>query len=210
MKVANHNWMQLESYLGQDDRAVLPLGSTEQHAFLSLSVDSILSERVALEAAEPLGVPVFPVLTYGLTPYFMAYPGTVSLRLETYLNLIRDILDSLAKTGFKRILLVNGHGGNSPAQAFATEWMADNPEHQGQVSQLVERAQDVSQGARGRHERLARLLDGKLSVDAARGCRASLMKEKAMIDLELLRILNPAGSPRASRGRELWRCLPET
>ena len=69
------NWQQIEAYLRKDDRAVLPLGSTEQHAQLSLSVDSILSERVAAEAAEPLGVPVFPVVAYGLTPYFWPIPA---------------------------------------------------------------------------------------------------------------------------------------
>ena len=78
MKISEMNWMQVEAYLVQDDRAVVPLGSTEQHAYLSLSVDSILAERVAVEAAEPLGVPVFPVVSYGLTPYFGAYPGTVT------------------------------------------------------------------------------------------------------------------------------------
>jgi creatinine amidohydrolase len=106
----------------------VPLGSTEQHAALSLSVDSILSERVATEAAEPLGVPVFPVLPYGITPHFTAFPGTVSLRISTYLAVIGDVLDSLARHGFRRILLVNGHGGNAPAQAFATEWMAAHPD----------------------------------------------------------------------------------
>ena len=55
------NWMQVEAYLQHDDRAVLPLGSTEQHSHLRLTVDCILPERVAAEAAEPLGVPVFPV-----------------------------------------------------------------------------------------------------------------------------------------------------
>ena len=119
--------MQVEDYLKRDDRAVVPLGSTEQHAYLSLAVDSILAEKVASEAAEPLGVPVFPVLAYGVTPYFLGYPGTVSLRLETYFQVIGDVLDSLARTGFKRILLVNGHGGNSPAQSLAVEWTARNP-----------------------------------------------------------------------------------
>ncbi len=126
MKIADMNWMQVEAYLKEDDRAVLPLGSTEQHAYLSLSVDSILAERVALEAAEPLGVPVFPVLAYGLTPYFRAYPGTVSLRAETYMRLVGDILDSLAHSGFRRIVCVNGHGGNSPAEALMVEWMASH------------------------------------------------------------------------------------
>ncbi len=128
MRITDMNWMQVEAYLRHDDRCVLPVGSTEQHAFLSLSTDSILAERVALEAAEPLHVPVFPVLAYGITPYFRAYPGTLSLRVETYLRVIRDLLDGLAEQGFRRILIVNGHGGNSPVQALAGEWMADHPE----------------------------------------------------------------------------------
>ena len=128
MKISDMNWMQVEDYLKRDDRAVVPLGSTEQHAYLSLSVDSILSERVALEAAEPLGVPVFPVQAYGITPYFRAFPGTVSVTLSTYCALIRDILDSLHGSGFRRILLCNGHGGNGPAQTAAVEWMAGHPD----------------------------------------------------------------------------------
>ena len=126
MKISDMNWMQVEAYLKGDDRAVLPLGSTEQHAYLSLSVDSILSERVALEAAEPLGVPVFPVLAYGITNYFMAYPGTITLRTSTYLSVVRDVLDGLVLHGFKRIVIVNGHGGNSPAQPIADEVMREH------------------------------------------------------------------------------------
>ena len=127
MTISSLNWSQVEAYLETDDRAVLPLGSTEQHAGLSLSVDSILSERVATEAAAPLGVPVFPAQPYGITPYFLAYPGSVSLRVSTYLALVRDVLDSLHGQGFRRILMVNGHGGNAPAGALAIEWMADHP-----------------------------------------------------------------------------------
>src|SRR5687768_4218821 len=74
MQISAMHWQQVEEYLRHDDRAVLPLGSTEQHAFLSLSTDSILAERMAADAAAPLGIPVFPVLAYGLTPYFRAYP----------------------------------------------------------------------------------------------------------------------------------------
>ena len=129
MRINAMNWSQVEDYLRRDDRAVVPMGSTEQHGWLSLGVDSILAERVAVEAAEPLGVPVFPALAYGLTPYFLAFPGTVSLRLSTYAAVVRDLLDSLRGHGFKRILLCNGHGGNQPGQTAAMEWMNDNPGH---------------------------------------------------------------------------------
>ena len=127
MKITEMNWMQVEQKLKQDARAVVPVGSTEQHAYLSLATDAILAERVALEAAEPLGVPVFPVLCYGITPYFRAYPGSVSLRLDTYQRIMADILESLAGSGFQRILFVNGHGGNIPGGSILQEWMNAHP-----------------------------------------------------------------------------------
>jgi creatinine amidohydrolase len=127
MRVRDCNWMMIEEYLKHDDRAVLPIGCTEQHAYLSLSVDSIAAENIAIEAAEPLGVPAFPVLPFGHTPTFMAYPGTITLRIDTLIAVARDVLDSLATHGFKRILIVNGHGGNAPIANFLGEWMADNP-----------------------------------------------------------------------------------
>jgi creatinine amidohydrolase len=115
------NWSDVAAAARHDPRAVLPIGSTEQHAQLSLCVDAILAERVAEEAARPLGIPVFPVIPYGLAPYFTAYPGTVSLRVETLLALVRDVLASIRAAGFSRILIVNGHGGNAPVGALAQE-----------------------------------------------------------------------------------------
>lgn len=126
VRIADMNWMQVERYLQHDDRAVLPLGSTEQHSYLRLTVDCILPERVALDAAEPIGVPVFPVVAYGVTPYFREFPGSISLRVETHLAVVRDILDGMAHSGFRRILIVNGHGGNGAVQQFAQEWAADH------------------------------------------------------------------------------------
>jgi len=128
MRIADMDWRMVEDWTRHDDRCVLPLGSTEQHAGLSLATDAINAERVALAAAEPLGIPVFPVVPYGLTPYFSDFPGTVTLRLATYAALLRDILDSLKHAGFRRIMIVNGHGGNQPASLLAQEWMMDNPD----------------------------------------------------------------------------------
>lgn len=122
MRVRDMTWMQMEAWLERDDRCVLPLGSVEQHAYLSLAVDAILSEQVAVDAAEPLGLPVFPAMAYGITPYFMGYPGTVTLTPKTYQRVLAEILDSLNAHGFRRIAVVNGHGGNRVARASADRW----------------------------------------------------------------------------------------
>jgi creatinine amidohydrolase len=126
MRIADMNWMQVEAHAARDDRAVLPVGSTEQHAHLSLCVDAILAERVAVEAAERLQVPVFPVINYGLTPSFVDYPGTVTLKLSTLCAVITDVLDGMVRSGFRRIVIVNGHGGNSPAHGAVLEWLDRN------------------------------------------------------------------------------------
>ena len=124
MRIADLNWMQVEAYLERDDRIVLPVGSTEQHGYLSLAVDVILAERVSVEAAESLGVPVLPVMPFGVAPGFTAYPGTVSLRLETLVAVLTEALDSLYGQGFRRFLVVNGHGGNTGAEEPLVAWAA--------------------------------------------------------------------------------------
>jgi creatinine amidohydrolase len=122
LKIEDCNWMQVEEYLQRDDRLVIPLGSVEQHGYLSLGVDRILSERVSVEAADPLGVLVMPSLPYGLTPYFGAYPGSPTLQVETYSALLVDLLDSFTGQGFKRFLFVNGHGGNDGGRPAVETW----------------------------------------------------------------------------------------
>ena len=130
MRIQDCHWLQIEQYLQDDDRVVLPLGSIEQHGYLSLAVDQILSERVAVEAAEPFGVPVLPALPYGITPYFAAYPGSPSLTAETHGAVLRDIVDSLYRQGFRRFLLVNGHGGNEGGRDALDAWAAEHDEAQ--------------------------------------------------------------------------------
>jgi creatinine amidohydrolase len=122
MRIHELNWMQLEAYLERDDRIVLPLGSTEQHAYLSLGTDTILAERISVEAAEPVGVPVLPALPYGLVPSFAAFPGSPSLAEASYVAVVRELLASLHDQGFRRFLLVNGHGGNVPVAQPVAEW----------------------------------------------------------------------------------------
>ncbi|HKI57602.1 MAG TPA: creatininase family protein [Trueperaceae bacterium] len=198
MNIADMNWMHVQGYLRHDDRAVVPVGSTEQHAYLSLATDAILAERVATEAAEPVGVPVFPALAYGVAPAFLAYPGTVSLRLETYQRIVVDILDSLAAAGFRRVLFVNGHGGNVPGAAVSQEWMNHNPEVRvrwhhwwnAPRTQAVVRATDPTASHASWMENFpwTRLRDVALPEEA-----------KSMVDLARLRLMD-AASARAYLG----------
>ncbi len=123
MRIADMNWMQVRDHAAHDDRAVLPIGSVEQHAYLSLAVDMILAERIAIEAAAPVNIPVFPVIPYGLTPSFVEYPGTVTLKSATFAAVVTDVLEGIVRSGFKRITVVNGHGGNTPAHGAVLEWL---------------------------------------------------------------------------------------
>jgi creatinine amidohydrolase len=127
MKIARMNWMELDEYLRRDDRVVLPLGSVQQHAYLSLATDAILAERMSADAAWPLGVPVYPALSYGISAGFMGFPGTVTLRPETYVRVMHDVLDSLAESGFRRILIVNGNHENAPAREVSRVWADSRP-----------------------------------------------------------------------------------
>lgn len=94
---------------------VLPLGSVEQHGnHLPLGTDTLLAHSVSLTAAERLAgtVAVLPPPWYGFSAHHMRFAGSITLRAETLMAVAEDIVGSLVGHGFRRILIVNGHGGN--------------------------------------------------------------------------------------------------
>ena len=128
MRFDDLNWMDVENYLRQDDRLMLVLGACEQHAYLSLTTDVKVPLALADAASERTGVLVAPPLNFGASPYFLAYPGTISLRLSTLLDVVEDLVRSVYGYGFRRILVLNGHGGNIPARGRLYEVASALPE----------------------------------------------------------------------------------
>ncbi len=120
---------------------VVPFGSLEQHCKGPLGTDSIIVEAVAREAcrrARLRDAPclVLPTVYYGFSPEWLNAGGTVSLGLEAFVLMTRSILDSLYYTGFSRILLLNGHGGNSGLLYSATvEWVS---RHRGSIVAIAD------------------------------------------------------------------------
>jgi creatinine amidohydrolase len=121
MRLEDLNWMDVEKYLQHEDRLLLVTGSTEQHAYLSLLTDIRIPLALADAASQASGVLVAPPLNFGVSPYFLAYPGTLSLRVATLCSALEDIVRSAYGHGFRRILVLNGHGGNSPARSHLHE-----------------------------------------------------------------------------------------
>jgi len=121
MRLEDLNWMDVEKYLQRDDRLMLVLGATEQHAYLSLLTDVKIPLALADSASQATGVLVTPPLNFGSSPYFLAYPGTLSLRVSTLIAAAEDLVRSAYNHGFRRILVLNGHGGNAPARQHLHE-----------------------------------------------------------------------------------------
>lgn len=112
MRLDDLNWFDVENYLQHEDRLIFVLGACEQHGYLSLLTDVKIPLALADAASQQTGLLIAPPLNFGASPYFLAYPGTLSLRLSTLLDLVEDLVRSAYGYGFRRFLILNGHGGN--------------------------------------------------------------------------------------------------
>ena len=91
----------------------MPIGSTEQHGPDGiLGVDHITATGIAYALAKLSGILCAPPLNYGMAMHHLGFAGTMALRPTTYINVIGDLLHSLRIHGFKKVIVINGHGGN--------------------------------------------------------------------------------------------------
>jgi creatinine amidohydrolase len=94
--------------------AILPVGSLEVHGpHMPTGTDSITAHEIARRASEKEEAVVLPPLYYAYVPENRHFPGTVSLTAKTLLTLLEEVCDEASRNGFKKILIINGHGGNN-------------------------------------------------------------------------------------------------
>jgi len=97
------------------DTVLVPFGSLEPHGVIPNGTDSLAPEAMARDIAARIGALIAPVLNYGVTEAMKAYPGAVSIAPEAYGPFAEAVLDGLAANGFRNIVVLNGHGGNTAA-----------------------------------------------------------------------------------------------
>ena len=109
--------------LGGHDLVILPIGATEQHGpHLPINTDSVLATACCWYASAKTGVPVLPTMTYGCSlGHTDHWPGTVSLMPETLIASVREMAEFLRRTGWKRLLVVNAHWGNTSSLRCAID-----------------------------------------------------------------------------------------
>ena len=96
--------------------AVLPIGSLERHGdHLPLGTDAIEAAWVAKQVADRLGAHLFPTIWYGVSPGLSRFDGTVSVSADAFTAYVYDVLKEIARNGYRIVVIINGHGGNSAA-----------------------------------------------------------------------------------------------
>jgi len=118
-------WPDARSRLDIVDTALLPVGAIEQHGpHLPLDTDAFdaayLAKRVAEACSDPKPL-VLPLIAYGVSYHHEAFKGTISINNDTLANLVYDVGISVAKNGIKKLVIINGHGGNAPSLNFAAQ-----------------------------------------------------------------------------------------
>src|SRR3972149_3375154 len=112
------SWVDAKEYFHSNDIALLPVGSTEQHGPQNpLGTDHLIARCLAEEAAKRTKVVCLPAVPFGVRSRHRQFWGTVHVKPETFKVYVRDICVSLKYYGVRKIVVVNGHGGNTPALA---------------------------------------------------------------------------------------------
>jgi creatinine amidohydrolase len=134
-QLASFSWLELKELEKVDKTIIIPLGSTEQQGpHNPIGVDFYVADHIADIVAEASGAFVGPSLPLGYSEWFLDYPGTVSLKMDTYTQVLREYCSCLVRHGFRKIIFFNAHGGNTPAVDVVARELCF--EHQAQVAMV--------------------------------------------------------------------------
>ena len=113
-------WPEVEEYLKKNDVVLFPVGSTEQHGLhIAEDNDAFTAYEIARRVAAKTGVLVAPPMPFGNSIHHMKFPGSITLTFRTLVNAYKEVCNSLLHHGFEKIVIMNGHGGNTGAIAQA-------------------------------------------------------------------------------------------
>lgn len=115
IRLQSLTWSEVEERIeGGFDTAVFPIGSVEQHGLhCPLGTDTLIAQIIARGVADRLEALCLPPLWFGVSPHHMDFAGSLTIRPSVLTSLLEDLLESLIRHGFKNVLLLNGHGGNT-------------------------------------------------------------------------------------------------
>jgi creatinine amidohydrolase len=111
-----YSWQEAEEMDRANTTILIPLGSTEQEGtHLPLGVDTFVAESLAHAVAKETGALAGPTLPFGYSEWFLEFPGTISLKIETLIQVLREYTSCLIHNGFRKFIFINGHAGNTTA-----------------------------------------------------------------------------------------------
>lgn len=203
--LAHMTWMETEAYLAQENRLILVTGATEQHGrHLPLGTDTLIPISLAERLSAATGIAIAPPLPFGMSESHMAFPGTITLSTDVLQNVYLDVIKSAYRHGWRRLFVINGHGGNRAAWQWAASLACKiKRDLKIYVSHwwTEETILNVAQAVHGRNEGHAGLEEtGVVLVDSPQWVKLELAESHAPIpaeawdDPDTLRAALPGGS----------------
>jgi creatinine amidohydrolase len=108
------SWIKVKELVPEKiDTLIFPVGTVEAHGSMAIGTDNLIPESIANHLADKINALIAPAVNYGITRSLYGYPGSITVQEANFKNYISDILKSFSHTGFKKIILINGHGGNN-------------------------------------------------------------------------------------------------
>jgi creatinine amidohydrolase len=114
-RLAELTWREFRAAARRTDLVLLPVGTVEAHGVAALGTDNAVPESIAARIAEPLGALIAPTVNYGITKTLLPWPGSVTVSAETFERYVLEAASSIVDTGLRRVVFLNGHGGNTDA-----------------------------------------------------------------------------------------------